>query len=268
MGKTNRGSETRTNESVGRGGRMLWRRILPASLGGAAVAIAAVLMLVSPVASAAGVAGFSAPYTGGYAVQHRDPTVQGSGAVLTVTQAPTFSLATGLGTAQLASSAGPSATSDSTASYDAVLGVRGLGFTASTTGLAKVTAHWRVTWNATATLNSAAATSGGGASVEIWAQVVVHDLTAKTQKSGHEFYLVQKDFSRATSFAAGGVRSALVPSVSLELVSGHQYTITVLLGFGIESDVSQGSPAGSSATATIDLGSANHGASLASVTVG
>jgi hypothetical protein len=254
-----------TNEPApGRVGRRLGRR-WPLPLAGAA-AMAALLFL-TPLSSAATVMTFGAPYTGGTLVQYRDPVAQGCGAHLAVSTPATFSLTTGRGTGNVGARSGTCATSDSQASYDGTVGVGGLAFKPGLSGTYTATAHWNITWNASASMNGAAATAGGQASIEIWLLVKIHDATTGKTFVGKTVYLVQKDLATAVKFATGKVGGLYTATISSALTAGDSYQVSATLGYDVEADVPQGSAAGSATTAAVDLGSSGHGGTLTSISL-
>jgi hypothetical protein len=264
--KTNeRRSETTTNTRGARKGpKGRWAAV---ALGGAGAIALTAMLLVTPLVGATAIATFKAPYTGGTVVQYRDPTAQGCGAKLTVSHPAAFSLTTGLGTGAATARAGPCATSDSQATYDATVGVQGLAFTAGATTTSTVTASWTITWNATASMNAGAASAGGSAAVELGLLVKVYDATAKKWTNGVEHYLLNKDYSTAVTFAKGVVAGKYTATVAVGLVAGHVYDVKAVLLFSAGADDPQGAPSGSLATAMIDLGSTGHGGLLTGISV-
>lgn len=242
------------------------RRLWPAPLGGMAVISA--MLLLTPLAGAAHIASFSAPYTGGVAVHYKDPVSQGCGAQLTVSSPAAFALSTGLGTGRAAAKSTPCATSDSQATYDGIVGVRGLAFTAAASGATTVTAHWNITWNATATMTATAAAAGAQSTVEIWLLVKLYDSSTKSWTVGKTFFVVQQDLASAAKYANGAVGGIYTATLHQSLTSGHSYAVYAVMGFDLAAVVPQGSPAGSAVTAGIDLGSASHGGSLTSIVIG
>ena len=235
----------------------------PLPLAGTA-AMAAVLML-TPLASASPIASFAAPYHGATAVQYRDPVAQGCGAHLAVSTPATFSLTTGLGTGAASARSTPCSTSDSQATYDGIVGVRGLSFSPAASGTYTATAHWTVTWNASATMSAAAA--GGQTTVEIWLLVKVHDATTGQNFVGKTVFLVQKNLGAAAKFAAGKVGGVYTATLTAGLTGGDAYRLYVVLGFDIAAVIPQGSAAGALTTAAVDLGSPGHGGTLTGVSV-
>jgi len=246
---------------MGRGVRKLW----PIPVSG--VLAMAALLLLTPLVGATSVATFTAPYTGGVAVHHQDPVAQGSAARLTVGHNAQFSLTTGTGTAAAQAKATPSAGTDSQATYDATVGVRGLAFVPGTSGVYTTTAQWTITWNASASMSAKAAAAGAQSTVEIWLLVKLTDVTATSTHLGTTVFVAQKDLGAAGSYSGGAVGGHYVASVSLALIAGHTYRVYAVMGFDVAAVIPQGSPAGSSVTAAVDLGSAGHGGTLTSITV-
>jgi hypothetical protein len=251
-----------------KGVRKRLRGLFPIGAAGAFAMLAAV-MLMTPLASATSpMASFTAPYTGATAVHYRDPVAQGCGAHLTVSVPAAFTLATGTGVGYAKAKSTPCATADSQSSYDGIVGARGLTFTATSGGAHTITGKWTVTWNASATMTSTAANAGAQATVEIYLQVKLTDLTTHTTINGKALFIVLKDLQTGTSYAGGQVAklySVSMPSVTL--TSGHSYAITAILGFSAQAVVPAGSPAGAVVSAAVDLGSSNHGGVLNSVVV-
>ena len=262
-----RQGETRTNAPKRHG----QRRIRAGTLGvgaGATLGVMALLLLL-PAVSAASVASFAAPFTGGTAVQIRDPVSQGCGQKVTVAHAAAFALATGKATGQAGASASPCSTADSQASYDGIMGVKGLSFAAASSGSVTVKASWTVTWNVSASMSTAAANAGAQSTVEIYLILKVTDTTTKKTTTATTVFIVQKDLTSAARYVASGAALAYTDSLSgFGLVGGHSYTIYAALAFSAQAVVPQGSPAGSLASAAVDLGSTGHGGSLSSITVG
>jgi hypothetical protein len=227
----------------------------------------ATLLVLTPMVGATGIASFAAPYTAGVAVHHQDPVAQGCGARLTVSHAAKFDLTTGVGTGAASAKSTPCATSDSQATYDATTGVRGLAFTASSTGTFTTTAAWTITWNASASMTSKAAAAGAQSTVEIWLLVKLTDASTGKVIVGATHFVVQKDLGSAASYSGGAVGASYSATVTATLTSGHSYRISAVMGFDVAAVIPQGSPTGAIVSAAVDLGSAGHGGTLASITV-
>ncbi len=245
------------------------RRAVALGAGAAAsLGVIALLLVVSPLAAATAVASFSAPYTGGTAYQYRDPVSQGCGQTLTVKVPATFVLSSGKATGQASAKASPCSTADSQASYDGTMGVKGLSFAAKSGATVTVKAAWTVTWNVSASMTSQAAAAGAQSTVEIYLILQITDTTAKKSTSAATVFVVQKDLSSATSYAAYGVSKSYASVLSgYALTGGHTYSIYAALAFSVQAVVPQGSPSGSVTTAYVDLASGSHGGLLASVSV-
>jgi len=261
-------SETRTRTATGRRVRRRWRALAGAGTAGV-MATVMLLLLGSALGAATNTAAsFHAPYSGGKAVQYRDPVSQGCGASLSVKKVAMFNVTSGVGSGWASARAGTCATSDSQAGYDGIVGVQSLGFKSTVSGTHSVVATWVVTWNASASMTAAAANAGAQATVEIWLQVKLTDTTTGATTVGKVVFIVQKDLQSASSFTGGAVKrtyAAGLPSVAL--ASGHSYTLYVVLGYDLQAVVPAGSPATAMTTATVNLGSANHGGTLSSVVV-
>lgn len=228
---------------------------------------AVLLLLMAAMASAAPVASFSAPYSG-KAIHTQSYSSQGCSASVSVGKAAGYVLSTGLGTMKASTKAGPCATADSQAGYDAYLGVSGLKFTAASSGTHSVAASWKITWTGSLTMSSTAANAGGQATLEVYLQTSITDSsTGKTTSAGTVF-LYQKDLQSAGTVSASGTASTGSSTLSgYSLVSGHTYTITAQIVIDLQSTVPQGAGAGSSVTVAADFGSGSNGATLVSVVV-
>jgi hypothetical protein len=245
------------------------RGIALASLAGGAFGVVALLAILAPLAAATSVASFSAPYTGGKLVQIRDPVAQGCGESTIVKVPATFVLSTGKATGQVTTSAGVCNTADSQASYDGTVGVKALGFAASTAGSVKVTAKWTVTWNVSSSMSSAAANAGGQATVEIYLIVKITDTTTGKTTTAPTVFIVQKDLASGTTYRAGASGVSYSATLSgYTLVAGHGYQVYAALAFSAQSVVPQGAASGSATSAAVDLGSTGHGGQLTSISVG
>jgi hypothetical protein len=228
----------------------------------------ALLLLVVPFASAGAVASFAPPFTGATAVHFGSPTLQGGGATLTVSTPAAFTLSTGTATGAASAAAGPSSGTDSQATYDGKMGVRGLTFTPTAAGAVSVKAYWTVTWNASASMTKAAANAGSQSTIEIYLVTQLVDLTAKKTVKSPVLFIAQKDLASASSYKAGQNAAKFVSTISgVNLVAGHQYGVLAVVQFSVQVAVPQGSPATSHVTAVVDLGSKGHGAFLTSVVV-
>jgi len=227
------------------------------------------MLLASPlVAASSGGLTFAAPYKGATAIHLRDPTVQGCGATLNIPVPAAFNLATGKAVGKAVASSTACASADSQASYDGTMGLQGLAFTASASGKFNVVAHWTVSWNAAESMNGAAANAGSQATVEIFLVAKLTDVTAGTTKVGATVFIVQNDLQSASSYQKSAVNAAYSASVGgVSLVAGHHYTIYAVISFSAQVAVPQGSPSASWVTASVDLGSTGHGASLSSIKV-
>lgn len=268
MRQVKKGNKPRENAPRIRWTRRILRRMtLPAGMG--TLAVVALMVLTGPmVAATAGGVSFGAPYKGATAVHIRDPTVQGCGATLSVPVPAAFALATGKATGQASAKSGACASSDSQATYDGTMGLTGLSFTAAKSGTFSLVAHWAVTWNAGATMNSAAAGAGSQATIEIFLVAKLTDVTSGITKLGTTVFIVQKDLQSATSYTNGATNAAYKAGVNgVSLIAGHVYHIYAVISFSAQVAVPQGSPSASWVSANVDLGSAGHGGYLRSITV-
>ena len=265
MEPSERQGETRPNDFATRIRRR--RRVI--GVAGATFGVVALLAILAPLTAATAVASFSAPFTGGKLVQVRDRVAQGCGESTTVTVPATFVLSTGKATGQVTAKAGVCNTADSQASYDGTVGVKSLGFTASTAATVTVTAKWTVTWNVSASMTSAAAAAGSQATVEIYLIVKITDTTTGKTVTAPSFFIVQKDLASGTTYRAAASGAAYSDTLTgYSLAAGHSYQVYAALAFSAQAVVPQGSANGSATSAAVDLGSAGHGGQLNSVSIG
>lgn len=268
MNAHKRRNETATNEPAPRVHRRT-RRLAVLAGTGASLGAMALLLMLPAMAAATSVASFSAPFTGGTAVQLRDPTSQGCGQTLTVSKVASFALSTGTATGSAAAKASPCSTADSQATYDGTMGVKGLSFKAASAASVSVKATWSVSWKASASMTAAAANAGAQSTVEIYLILQVTDATAKKTTSAPFVFVIQKDLTSAASYASSGTSKSYSITLSgYGLVSGHSYTVYAALAFSAQAVVPQGSPSGSVTTASVNLGSTGYGGVLSGVTVG
>ena len=227
----------------------------------------AALLLLTPMGAAANVTTISAPFTGGTAVHYRDAIAQGCGAHLAVKVPSTFVMTTGVGTGLASARSVPCAASDSQASYDGIVGVRGLAFAPAIAGTYTVTAHWTVTWNASASMTGKAAAAGAQATVEIWLLVKIYDVTTGKTFAGKTVFIVHKDLAAAGTFQGGLAAAAYSAALTQSLTTTDTYQIYAVLGFDLQAVIPAGSPTGAVTTAAVDLGSSGHGGTLTGITV-
>ncbi|MCI4368516.1 MAG: hypothetical protein L3K09_03000 [Thermoplasmata archaeon] len=265
MSRNETRSRHETNEQAAPGGGRWLRRYWPLPAAGTLAVVS--LLLMSPVSGATNVASFSAPFTGATAIHHQDAVSQGCGAQLTVSTAASFVLSTGVGTGAASAKSSPCSSSDSQATYDAIVGVNGLAFTPATTGTYTTTAQWNVTWNASGSMSGKAAAAGGQTTVEIWVLVKLHDSTTGKTFVGKTFFVVRKDMTTAAKYSGGKTGALYMASLSHGLTAGDKYQVYAVLGFDIAAVIPQASPAGSVTSAAVDLGSPGHGGTLTSITV-
>lgn len=224
--------------------------------GVAGVGVVGLLALLAPMASAASI--YTAPYASTYVVQQQSIHTQGLGAQVVVTTPTVFSAISGhvYGVAHLKAAAVPN--QPSVAFYATTVGLKGLPFTASSSGVFQVQTGWIVGFTTTLSTHFAP----GGVAAGAWASMNVRLTTylvdqstgAVMPGSTNSVLVWTQAVSHGILTTTFGPELFVLGPAPTMLVAGHTYGIVTLIDVNALASMAPIAPAGSVATVSMNIG--------------
>jgi len=241
--------ETRVNANalIGRG-----------LLGGGALGIVAILVLMAPAAMAVGPATFQhAPYLNAQAVQQTRTTLVGPSASVVTLLPGTFSLTTGAVRDQVVASVASSTGGPNLAITATTLGLSGLDFTTATAGAHLITVGWTMGFHGQMSVTPGILPRAPGLAsmVVITATVYLLETSTGLAVPGTTATVTLYNHLLTTGLLPYGQAPTLVQfgPMPVSLPAGHTYAVYTVVQLSVAAMVNPGAPLHSSVTTTLTV---------------